>query len=409
MLLLNNFIYKKFDVSQTYSFKEQELIKKIASSGKIKIINNGKKNFLEFNLNNNLIAISYKELLARDTISKKIITIEKKATAEEKPVFLNIIDDYLNNQDKLEQLNILGEAEENLIARLIFTSIETEVLEFFLKENGDFYLNLGYNNFGEKFNYPDFDFTEEENRSNNILHYNGSTISIILNLENFDFANEETINEILIATAEQLGRFADFTLNENGKINGRYSSDFKFLKPNEELEKFLEDDLVEILSLFSILEQNKTFRSLLDREYNQKVKRNFDEPSSVTKFKNFRNNNIISGFLDECDSYGFSFMRNFYYNYSPKDEFFINLHDSLSEIIFFVFKKISLQDFAENEAKYNHALAVRLHNALSLLPALRIKWGEDVVKYFFKHLYLFYKTKMIKKLDTSYNIKPANE
>ena len=52
MLLLNNFIYKKFDVSQTYSFKEQELIKKIASSGKIKIINNGKKNFLEFNLNN---------------------------------------------------------------------------------------------------------------------------------------------------------------------------------------------------------------------------------------------------------------------------------------------------------------------------------------------------------------------
>ena len=405
MLLLNNFIYKKFDVSQTYSFKEQELIKKIASSGKIKIINNGKKNFLEFNLNNNLIAISYKELLARDTISKKIITIEKKATEEEKPIFLNIIDDYLNNQDRLEQLNILSEPQENLIARLIFTSIETEVLEFFLKENGDFYLNLG----GEKFNYPDFDFTEEENRSNNILHYNGSTISIILNLKNFDFANEETINEILISTAEQLGRFADFTLNENGKINGRYSSDFKFLKPNEELEKFLEDDLVEILSLFSILEQNKTFRSLLDREYNQKVKRNFDEPSSVTRFKNFRNNNIISGFLDECNSYGFYFMRDFYYNYSPKDEFFINLHDSLSEIIFFVFKKISLQDFAENEAKYNHALAVRLHNAISLLPALRVKWGEDVVKYLFKHLYLFYKTKMIKKLDTSYNIKPANE
>jgi hypothetical protein len=72
-------------------------------------------------------------------------------------------------------------------------------------------------------------------------------------------------------------------------------------------------------------------------------------------------------------------------------------------------KKETLQDFAENEAKYNHALAVRLHNAISLLPALRVKWGEDVVKYLFKHLYLFYKTKMIKKLDTSYNIKPANE
>lgn len=403
MLLADNFIFYKYDYNQILSFKQESLIKKIVSENRIKIITpSNKKNFLEFEINENLLAIGYSELSdinLKATFEKKLSYIEKKAPNAKD--IISVINQHLQNKEKLDQLNVLSKEDATFLARIILNSIEVEIVEFFLKERGEFFFNFST---ASPLNYKDFTATFIQTTSANVLHYNGSSLSIIINLSKLDIKDAKTQNEILLSLAEQFGKVADFKTSDEGKINSRFSSDLKFTKPNENLQKMFGDDFVEIFSLNAFLNQSDTCKKLINFEQGVDEVVDSSRLKMYGKFKDFKNTNIRNNIFYTLNGLGVSFVKDLYNNYPYKEIFFTNLLACSSEMIYYCFSKIQRADY-ESEEKFNQMCAIRLHLTLSLIPAFKIKWGQEMVASLMKNLYYFYNTKMLRKFEDSYEVK----
>jgi hypothetical protein len=406
MLLADNFIFYKYDYNQILSFKQESLIKKIVLEDRIKIITpSNKKNFLEFEINENLLAIGYNELSdvnLKTTFEKKLSYIEKKAPNAKD--IISVINQHLQNKERLEQLNVLSKEDATFLARIILNSIDSGIVEFFLKERGEFFFNFSI---ATTLNYADFASTFIATTSLNSLHYNGSCLSIILNLNKTDINEEKTQNEILLSLAEQFGKVADFKTSEQGKINSRFSTDLKFIKPDENLQKLFADDFSEIFSLNIFLKQNNVFNKIINFEQGKNEIIDSSRIKIYDRFKDFRNTNAKNNIFYTLKGLGFSFVKDIYDNYPYKELFFTNLLACTSEMIYYCLSDIERGDY-ETEEKFNQMKAIRLHLTISLIPAFTIKWGKEMVASLMKNMYYFYNNRMLRKFEDSYEVKTTN-